>query len=138
MRDVGHKNSMFPYVEPTVETADEIDKRQEIIDPEFIDLKNEFNKVNDMAAEQKKQKKIEVTIEDVIDQDKPFSTFDNFWWKEDMFDNRDPIPKVDASKNILDKVNEFSDNIFKNFRPVDNRTEQELAGDQNIPIDDRT
>ena len=134
MRDVGHKNSMFPYVEPTVETADEIDKRQEIIDTEFIDLKNEFNKVNDMAAEQKKQKK----IEDVIDQDNPFSTFDNFWWEEDMFDNRDPIPKVDASKNILDKSNEFSDNIFKNLRPVDNRTEQELAGDQNIPIDDRT
>ena len=91
-----------------------------------------------MAAEQKKQKKIEVTIEDVIDQDNPFSTFDNFWWEEDMFDNRDPIPKVDASKNILDKSNEFSDNIFKNLRPVDNRTEQELAGDQNIPIDDRT
>ena len=134
MRDVGHKNSMFPYVEPTVETADEIDKRQEIIDTEFIDLKNEFNKVNDMAAEQKKQKK----IEDVIDQDNPFSTFDNFWWEEDMFDNRDPIPKVDASKNILDKSNEFSDNIFKNLRPVDNRTEQELAGDQNIPIDDST
>ena len=29
---------MFPYVEPTVETANEIDKRQEIIDTDFIDL----------------------------------------------------------------------------------------------------
>ena len=54
-------------------------------------------------------------------------TFDNFLWKEDMFDNRDFIPTIDASKNILDKVNKISDNILKNLRPVDNRTEQELA-----------
>ena len=63
MPDVEHKKSMFPYVEPTVETADEIDKREEIIDTDFIDLQNEFNKVNDVAAERKKQKKVEVTIE---------------------------------------------------------------------------
>ena len=74
----------------------------------------------------------------VINQDNPFSTFDNFWWEEDMFDNRDSIPMVDASKNILDKVNEISDNILRNLRPVNNRTEQELADNQNIPIDDRT
>ena len=55
MRDVGHKNSMFPYVEPTVETADEIDKRQEIIDTDFIDF-IEFDKVNDVVTEQKKTK----------------------------------------------------------------------------------
>ena len=138
MPDVEHKKSMFPYVEPTVETADEIDKREEIIDTDFIDLQNEFNKVKDVTAEQKKQKKIEVTIEDVIDQDNPFSTFDDFWWEEDMFDNRDSILTVGASKNILDKVNEISDNILRNLRPVNNRTEQELADDQNIPINNRT
>ena len=55
-----------------------------------------------------------------------------------MFDNRDSIPMVDASKNILDKVNEISDNILRNLRPVNNRTEQELADDQNIPINNRT
>ena len=98
MPDVEQKTSMFPYVEPTVETADEIDKRQEIIDTDFIDLQNEFNKVNNVAAEQKKQKKIEVTTEDVIDQDNPFSTFDDFWWEEDMSDNRDSIPTVDDQK----------------------------------------
>ena len=57
MPDVEHKKSMFPYVEPTVETADEIDKRQEIIDTDFIDLQNEFNKVKDVVAEQKKKTK---------------------------------------------------------------------------------
>ena len=91
-----------------------------------------------MAAEQKKQKKIEVTIEYVIDQDNPFSTFDDFWWEEDMFDNRDSIPTVHASKNIVHKVNKISDNILRNLRPVDIRTEQELVDDQNIPIDNRT
>ena len=55
-----------------------------------------------------------------------------------MFDNRDSIQMVDASKNILDKVNEISDNILKILRPIDNRTEQELVADQNIPIDNRT
>ena len=55
-----------------------------------------------------------------------------------MFDNRDSIPTVGASKNILDKVNEISDNILRNLRPVNNRTQQELADDQNIPTDNRT
>ena len=55
-----------------------------------------------------------------------------------MFDHRDSIPTVDMSKNMLGKVNEISDNILRNLRPVNNRTEQELADNQNIPIDDRT
>ena len=54
--DVEHKKTMFPYDEPTVETADEIDTKQEIIDTDFIDLQNEFNKVNDVVREQKKLK----------------------------------------------------------------------------------
>ena len=70
---------MLPYVEPTAETTNEIDTKQEIIDTDFIDLQNEFNKVNDVATEQKKQKKIEDAIESVIvDDNNPFSTFDNF------------------------------------------------------------
>ena len=55
-----------------------------------------------------------------------------------MFNDRDSIATVEASKNILDKIKDISDNILKNLRPVDNRTEQELAHDQNIPLDDRT
>ena len=49
---------MFPYVEPTVETADKIDEKQEIIDTDFIDLKSKFDKVNDVVSEQKKKKKL--------------------------------------------------------------------------------
>ena len=55
-----------------------------------------------------------------------------------MFNDRDSIATVDASKNILDKIKDISDNVLRNLRPVDNRTEQELADDQNIPLDDRT
>ena len=122
--DVKHKKSMFSYVEPTVETADEIDAKQKIIDTDFIDLQNEFNKVNDVATEQKKQKKIEDTIESVIDDENPLSTFDEFWWEDNMFNDRDSIATGDASKNILDEIKDISDNTLRNLRPVDNRTEQ--------------
>ena len=42
--DVDHKKTMHPYVEPTVQTADQIDKTQEIIDTNFIDLKTLYDK----------------------------------------------------------------------------------------------
>ena len=54
--DKEHKKTMFPYVKPTLETADEIDTKQEIIDTDFIDLQKEFNKVNGVETEQKKTK----------------------------------------------------------------------------------
>ena len=73
--DVEHKKSVFPYVEPTVETADEIDKKQEIIDTDFLDLKSKFGKVNDVVSEQKKEKEIEDTIENIFDT----NNFDDFW-----------------------------------------------------------
>ena len=52
-----------------------------------------------------------------------------------MFNERDSIATVNASKNI---INEISDNILRNLRLVDNRTDQELIDDQFILIDDRT
>ena len=68
----------------------------------------------------------------------PFNTFDDFWWEEDMFSKKDSPQTTEQSKEILDKINEMSDNILKNLRPVDNRTIQEIIDDQFIPIDDRT
>ena len=57
MPDVEHKKIMHPYVEPTVQTADVIDKTQEIIDTDFIDLKTLFGKTRRCSCrEQKKQK----------------------------------------------------------------------------------
>ena len=87
----------------------------------------------------KKKKKNEDTIESVIiDDANLFSTFDDFWWEDDMFNDRDSIATVDASKNILNDIKDISENILNNLWPVNNRTEQEVADDQNITIDDRT
>ena len=55
--DIEHKKSMFPYVEPTVETAIEIETNEQLIDDDFIDLQTKFDKVNDVVTEQKKPKK---------------------------------------------------------------------------------
>ena len=54
MPDVEHKKIMHPYVERTVQTADEIDKTQEIIDTDFINLTTLFDKPGDVAAEKNK------------------------------------------------------------------------------------
>ena len=91
-----------------------------------------------LSLNKKKRKKIEETIESVVDNTNPFSTFDDFWWEDEMFSERDSVPTVDASKNILEDINKMSDNILRNLRPVGTRTEQETIEDQFIPKDDRT
>ena len=55
--DVEHKKLMFPYVEPTVKAADEIETNQRLIDENFIDIHTKFDEVNDVVTEQKKQTK---------------------------------------------------------------------------------
>ena len=130
---------MFPYVELTVETADEIETNQQIIDDDFIDLQTKFDKVNNVVTEQKKTKKDRRDNRECRRQYKSiYSTFDDFWWEDEMFSERDSVPTVDASKNILEDINKMSDNILRNLRPVDTRTEQETKEDQFIPIDHRT
>ena len=135
--DPKHIKSMYPYVELTVQTADNIDKTQQLIDNDFIDLQTKFDKVNDITTEQKKQKKIEDTTESVIHDKNLFTNFDNFWWEDDLFNKRDSQETVEASKNILDEIQDISDNFLKNIRPVDNRKVQELIDNDFIPNDDR-
>ena len=48
------KNQCF---RTTVETADKIERKQKLIDEDFIDLQTKFEQVNDVATEQKKKKK---------------------------------------------------------------------------------
>ena len=52
--DIEHEKSMFPYDEPTIETADEIETKQKLIDDDFTDLQSKFNQPNDIFTEQKK------------------------------------------------------------------------------------
>ena len=68
-----------------------------------------------------------------------------------MFNKNDSPPTIDATKIIVNGIEEktngtlknidiqgISDNILKNLRPVDNRNIQEIIDDDFIPIDDRT
>ena len=92
-----------------------------------------------LSPNKKKHKKIEDTIASVIEDEKnPFSTFDDFWWEDEMFSEKDSVPTIDASKDILEEINEMSENVLRNLRPVDTRTEPEKIEDQFIPIDGRT
>ena len=84
-------------------------------DGNFIGLQTKFDKLNDVATEQKKQKKIEDTIESIIDDKNPFRNFDNIWWEDDLFNAKVFQKTVETSKNILDEVQEMSDNILRNI-----------------------
>ena len=67
----------------------ETETKQRLIDEDFTDLQTKFDKVNDVVSEQKKKKKnIEEIIESVVD---PFSTFDEFWWEDEMFSEKDSL-----------------------------------------------
>ena len=127
----------FPYVELTVQLPDETEETRKLIDGDFINLQTKFDSVIDVTTEQKNQKKIEDTIESIIEDKNPFGNFDDFWWENDLF-NKDSLDTIEASKEILDKIQEMSDNILRNIRPVDNPTVEEKIEDDFIPIDDRT
>ena len=70
-----------------------------------------------LLNKRKKRKKIEDLIDIVIEDKNPFSTFDNFWWEDEMFSERDSLPTVEASKTFLNKINEMSNNILRHLRP---------------------
>ena len=98
-------------------------------------METEFDKVNDVTTEQKQQKRVEDTVEAIIDEKNPFTNANNnFWWEDDLFDKRDSNETVELSKNILEDVLQSSQ---KNIRPVDDRTIEQLTGDDFILIDDR-
>ena len=89
-------------------------------------MQTEFDKPNDVVNKQIKQIKIEETVDSVLVEKDPFSTFDDFWREDEMFSDRDSIPTVEASKDIL-----------KNIRPVNDRTTEQIIDDQFILIDDK-
>ena len=75
--DIEHKKSMFPYEPPQLQTADEIETSSQLVDADFINLQAEFDKVNDMTTEQKQQKRLEDTVEAVINEKNPFTNIGN-------------------------------------------------------------
>ena len=127
---------------------DEIEETQKRIDEDFTNLQPKFNKVNDVATEQKKQKEIEDVIETIIRNPLPNN---DFWWEEEVFNKNNSPPTINATKVIVDDIKEktddtlknidiqaISDNLLKNLRPVNSRNIQEIIDDDFIPIDNRT
>ena len=86
-----HKKATFPYVEPTVQLPDKIEDTQKSIDDDYADFLTKIYEPSNVLTEQKKQKKIEDVIDDVIKE--PLPTND-YWWDEDIFSANDKQPTI--------------------------------------------
>ena len=139
-----HKKTTFPYIEPTVQLLDEIEKTQKAISDNYAGLLNKIYGGNDVISAQKEQEKTQQVIEDVLEP-LPFET-QNFWWEDEIFPKDDTQETIDTSKMIVNDIRNtynvdiqaLSDNILNKLRPKDNRTIQELIDDDFIPLDNRT
>ena len=91
---------------------DEIEETQKRIDEDFTNLQPKFNKVNDVATEQKKQKEIEDVIETIIRNPLPNN---DFWWEEEVFNKNNSPPTINATKVIVDDIKEKTNDTLKNI-----------------------
>ena len=111
-----------------------IDNRtqQELDDDDYLSLGSDHENLDAVTIEEVSDNKTltTVTIEDVSDNETPTAVT-----IEDVSDNETPEAVVPPIS--LEKINEISDNVLRNIRPVDNRTTRELIDDQFIPLDDR-
>ena len=107
--NVEHKKTTFPYVEPTVQLPDEIENIQKLIDDDYADLLNKIYRVNNVLKEQ--NKKVEDLIDDVLKE----PPADDYWWEEDIFDNNDNKPTIDATKMIVDDIQNTTKQALHNI-----------------------
>ena len=54
-KDLEHKKTKHPYVEPQVKDAQTIETRTQATNNEFLELKQQFDKVDNVATKQKLQ-----------------------------------------------------------------------------------
>lgn len=55
--DIEHKKTTHPYVLPQVQTAPTLELETQAIDNEFAKLKEKFDRVNNVASEQKNKQR---------------------------------------------------------------------------------
>ena len=70
--DLEHEKIEHPYVEPQVEDAQSIELQTQAENDEFSKLKQEFDKVNNAAKEQKSQTDAIDLIDYILDENNPF------------------------------------------------------------------
>ena len=103
-KDLEHKKTKYPYVEPQNKNAQTIETKAQATNSKFSKLKKEFDKVNNAATEQKSQTDSINLIDDILDEDNPFRDIDteNIWIEDDLFDGYDTQAIKIISKEIID------------------------------------
>ena len=76
LKDLEHKKTKHPYVELQVKDAQTIGTETQTTNSGFLKLKQEFDKINNVATEQKSQTDAINLIYDIVDEDNLFRKID--------------------------------------------------------------
>ena len=133
---------MHPYVPLQVETADVIETKTQHVDDKFAALKADYDQINDVATEQKKQNEISDLVDYIIDERNPFQDIgtEDIWIEDDIFDNKDDQDIVDVSKDTLKGIKENdpylpTDAIIDGlFEPSDDECDNIITGEPELLI----
>ena len=91
---------------PQVQTAPTIELETQVVDDEFANLKEQFDRVGNAAAKQKMQKGTEELVDSIIKGNNPFQNVEkeDIWIEDDLFDSKDSKPIIEVSKKIIDEI----------------------------------
>ena len=75
-KDLEHKKTKHPHVEPQVKDAQTIEPETQTTNSDFSKLKQEFDKVDNVKTEKKSQTDAINLIDDILGEDNPFRNID--------------------------------------------------------------
>ena len=103
-KNLEHKKTKHPYVELQVKDAQTIEAETQTTNSEFSKLKQEFDKVNNAATEQKSQTDTIKLTDYILDEDNPFRNIDteDIWIEDGLFYDHVTQAIKDISKEITD------------------------------------
>ena len=136
MPEPEHKKSMYPYVEPTVQTADEIDKTQQLMTTISLTYKLNLAKLTTSQQNKRNKRKQKTLLNLLLMKITPLITLTISGGKMTSL-TIETLKKLQKHLKIQD-ISDNIQNILRNIRPVDNQTVEELIDDDVILIDDRT
>ena len=72
------------------------------LDNELAKFREQYDRVGNVAAEQKNQKENEELVDNVIQQKNPFQNIelDDVWIEDDPYDSNDPLSIVETLKKL--------------------------------------
>ena len=103
---IEHKKTTHLYVPPQFKTAPSFKLETQAIDNEFAKIKEQFDRVGNLDAEQKNQKQTVKLVDDIIKEKNPFQNvgIEDIWIEDDLYDSKDSEHIIDASKKIIDEI----------------------------------